>query len=84
MFSSTWIIVKFDFDIRMCGTHQKFIGVDKVLLGETIEAEMTMFFCFEYFKNCLAEGMEFELWEGKTVGTGVINKIINKDLIKSD
>jgi translation elongation factor EF-Tu-like GTPase len=72
--------VKFSFDEMLTGSIQTFIGKELVHPGESIEAEIVII-ATTYFKGRLSEGMNFIFTEGQIIiGTGVIKKILNRDL----
>lgn len=53
-------------------------------LGETASADITIV-CAENFNGQLYEGQHFEIFEPpRHIGSGVIKRIVNKDLDKTD
>lgn len=74
--------LSFDFEKIATSGRQNFIDKEWVCPGETVEAEITML-SPQFFEKRLYEGLEFKFIEGsKTIGTGEILKINNKNLIK--
>lgn len=74
--------IKFEFSDMQTSGSQKFLNTDIVYPGQTVEAEITIV-SPNICEGKLTEGTPFEFREGRTViGTGVIKKILNPDLVK--
>ena len=74
--------ISFDFEKSTSSGRQIFINKEWVFPGESIEAEITLL-SPQIFEKKLYEGLEFKFIEGsKTIGTGEILKIENKNLKK--
>jgi len=74
-------IIEFPGYQRMTSGEQIFIGRDIVHPGETIQAQITIL-SDDYFKGRLFVGQTFRFCEtpNRTLGTGVIIEITNKEL----
>jgi hypothetical protein len=75
--------IKFDFEEMQTSGQQTFIDRELVFPGENVDA-LIKILSEDYFKDKLAEGMEFEFREGATViGTGKIKHVVNERLRKA-
>ena len=74
--------LSFDFEVITTSGKLNFIDEEWGCPGETVQAEITML-SPQFFEKKLYKGLKFKFIEGsKTIGTGKILKITNKNLIK--
>ncbi|WP_442590793.1 hypothetical protein ACSBL2_06140 [Pedobacter sp. AW31-3R] len=74
--------IKFPFDEMHTSGEQRFIGTNCVFPGDTVDAEIRII-AIDHFNHLLYPGLSFEFKEGaRIIGTGMIIRILNKNLMK--